>query len=75
VLFGDFVASGKLPKDRAEGCEFEYQQVANAFERLVLPNTDPELRKELHKAWLPPVNTQPAARSDKTGWRRMFRKN
>ena len=39
VLFGDFVASGKLPKDRAEGCEFEYQQVANAFERLVLPNT------------------------------------
>ena len=57
VLFADFVASGRLPKDRAEGCEFEYQQVANAFERLVVPNLDPDLRKELHKAWLPPVDT------------------
>ena len=63
----DFVASGKLPKDRAEGCEFEYQQVANAFERLVVPNLDPDLRKGLHKAWLPPVDTQPvpALRQDR----------
>jgi hypothetical protein len=75
VLFGDFVTSGKLPKDRAEGCEFEYQQVANAFERLVVPNLDPELRKELHKTWLPPVDAQPARRSDRTGWRRLLRKN
>ena len=75
VLFGDFVTSGKLPKDRAEGCEFEYQQVANAFERLVVPNLDPDLRKELHKAWLPPVDAQPARRSDKSGWRRLLRKN
>ncbi len=67
VLFGDFVASGKLPKDRAEGCEFEYQQVANAFERLVVPNLDPELRKELHKTWLPPVRypAGPALRQDR----------
>jgi hypothetical protein len=75
VLFADFVTSGKLPKDRAEGCEFEYQQVANAFERLVVPNLDPELRKGLHKTWLPPVDTQPVRRSDKTGWRRLLRKN
>lgn len=75
VLFGDFVASGKLPKDRAEGCEFEYQQVANAFERLVVPNIDPELRQELHKTWLPPVDTQPARRSDRAGWRRLLRRN
>ena len=75
VLFADFVASGKLPKDRAEGCEFEYQQVANAFERLVVPNLDPDLRKGLHKTWLPPVDTQPVRRSDKTGWRRLLRKN
>lgn len=75
VLFADFVASGKLPKDRAEGCEFEYLQVANAFERLVVPNLDPDLRKGLHKAWLPPVDTQPVRRSDKTGWRRLREKN
>ena len=75
VLFADFVASGKLPKDRAEGCEFEYQQIANAFERLVVPNLDPDLRKGLHKAWLPPVDTQPARRSDKSGWRRLLQKN
>ena len=75
VLFADFVASGKLPNDRAEGCEFEYLQVANAFERLVVPNLDPDLRKGLHKAWLPPVDAKPVPRSDKTGWRRLLRKN
>ena len=47
VLFGDFVTSGKLPKDRAEGCEFEYQQVANAFERLVVPNLDQDCQEGL----------------------------
>ena len=75
VLFADFVTSGRLPKDRAEGCEFEYQQVANAWAKLIAPNIDQELKKELHMSWLPPVDTQPVRRSDKTGWRRLLRRN
>lgn len=74
-LFADFVMSGKLPKDRAEGCEFEYQQVANAWRKLVAPYIDQDVRKEMHKVWLPPVDTQPVRRSDKTGWRRLLRRN
>jgi hypothetical protein len=72
-LFGDFVVSGKLPKDRAEGCEFEYKQVSNAFEKLIAPYIDKTLAKELHRSWLPPADTRPARRSDKTGWRRLLR--
>lgn len=75
ILFGDFVASGKLPKDRAEGCEFEYKQVANAFEKLIAPHIDKEVAKELHKSWLPPLDTRPVRRSDKTGLRSLFRKS
>jgi len=75
VLFGDFVTSGRLPKDRAEGCEFEYQQIANAWQRLIAPNIDQEIQKELHTSWLPPVDTKPAARTDKSGWRRLLRRN
>ncbi len=75
VLFADFVTSGRLPKDRAEGCEFEYLQVANAWAKLIAPNIDQDLKKELHMSWLPPVDTQPVRRSDKTGWRRLLRRN
>lgn len=75
VLFADFVTSGRLPKDRAEGCEFEYQAVANAWAKLIAPNIDQELRKQLHTSWLPPVDSQPVRRTDKTGWRRMQRRN
>lgn len=74
-LFADFVTSGKLPKDRAEGCEFEYRQVANAFERLVTPYIDQRLKAEMHGNWLPPVDTKPIRRSDRTGWRRLLRRN
>lgn len=75
VLFGDFVTSGRLPKDRAEGCEFEYQQVANAWSKLVTPYIDQDVRKEVHTHWLPPIDTRPVRRSDKTGWRRLLRRN
>ena len=33
-LFGDMVEKGHLPKDRAEDCKDEYQQVAYAYEKL-----------------------------------------
>jgi len=75
VLFGDFVESGKLPKDRAEGCEFEYQQVANAWTQLIEPHIDQDLKRESFVVWLPPVEKQPVRRTDKPDLRRLLRRN
>ena len=46
-LFGYVVTKGYLPKKRAEQCENEYDQVANAFEDLIRPHLDLALVKEL----------------------------
>lgn len=52
--FVDFVTKGQLPKDRAEGCEDEYRQVAFAFGKLIGPHIDRRLAKKiLGKSWLP----------------------
>jgi hypothetical protein len=52
-VFGDFVTRGYLPKDRADGCEEEYEQVQDAFETLIGPHIDPALAKQiLDKTWL-----------------------
>ena len=54
VLFGDFVAKGQLPQERAEGCADEYKQVAFAFEKLIAPHVDERLAKYvMDKSWLP----------------------
>jgi len=53
-LFGDFVDKGHLPKERAEDCKDEYQQVANAYETLIGPHVDYRRAKEVFdKSWLP----------------------
>jgi Putative metallopeptidase len=53
-LFGNFVEKGYLPKERAEDCKDEYQQVAYAFQQLIGPHLDPVLAKEvMDKTWLP----------------------
>ena len=53
-LFGDFVKDGYLPKERAEFCEYEYEQVQYAFEKLVQPHIDISLAKKiLDNTWLP----------------------
>jgi hypothetical protein len=53
-LFGDLVAKGYLPKERAEGCEVEYKQVAFAFQKLIGPHIDARrARKVFDKSWLP----------------------
>jgi hypothetical protein len=64
-LFGDFVSKGYLPKERAEGCEDEYRQVARAFARLINPSIDRVLARKVrsaHKRWLLPVDTRPPRR-------------
>ena len=58
-LFADVVEKGFLPKDRAEGCEDEYQQVAYAIDTLIGPFVDRRLARKLHKQWLPPVTMKP----------------
>jgi hypothetical protein len=39
-LFADFIDKGRLPKDRAESCEEEYEQAAFAFRTLLGPRLD-----------------------------------
>ena len=54
AAFGDFVDKGHLPKERAEDCKEEYQQVANAYETLIGPHVDYRRAKEVFdKSWLP----------------------
>ncbi len=58
-LFGDLVAKGYLPKERAEDCEDEYQQVAYAFQKLISPHINSRLAKKvLDKSWLPAATTR-----------------
>ena len=52
-LFADLVEKGYLPKDRAEGCEGEYEQVARAMTKLIRPYIDESRAKRVRaKRWL-----------------------
>ena len=58
-LFGDMVKKGHLPKERAEDCKDEYEQVAYAFHQLIGQYLDPVLAKVvLEKGWLPDAKWQ-----------------
>ena len=51
--FKDFVDKGWLPKERADNCANEYQQVKYAFVKTVLPYIDQELMKKVQaRDWL-----------------------
>jgi hypothetical protein len=53
-LFGDIVSKGYLPEGRAEYCDEEYEQVQEAFKKLVLPHIDSVLAEEIMgRTWLP----------------------
>jgi Putative metallopeptidase len=64
-LFRDVVDKGYLPKERAEGCEDEYRQVAYAFRKLIWPHIDRKLAARVHHHWLPPVDRRPRRRPDR----------
>ena len=52
-LFADLVEKGYLPKERAEGCEGEYEQIANAMTQLIRPYIDQTRAKRVRaKQWL-----------------------
>jgi Putative metallopeptidase len=58
-LFGDMVKKGHLPKERAEDCKDEYEQVAYAFHQLIGQYLDPVLSKVVsEKGWLPDAKWQ-----------------
>jgi hypothetical protein len=57
-VFADVVEKGYLPKERAEGCEDEYKQVAYAVSNLLGPHMDKAAAAELKaslKDWKPTV--------------------
>src|SRR6516162_1585259 len=65
TLFGDFVANGLLPKDRAENCDDDYQHVAYAMKTLMGRYVDRKLARKLHSNWHVPVDQRPPRRPDK----------
>lgn len=58
-LFADVVEKGYLPKDRAEGCDDEYEQVAFAFNTLIGPYIDKKLAKKALSTWMRKVRVPP----------------
>jgi len=58
-LFKDVVEKGYLPKDRAEGCESEYEEAAYAFNTLIKPHIDRRLARKYYRSWLPPIDKRP----------------
>lgn len=52
-LYADFVSEGFLPKQRAEFCYEEYEQVEDAFEMLIKPHIDKKLADQVFgRPWL-----------------------
>jgi hypothetical protein len=65
-VFADVVEKGYLPKDRAEGCEDEYKQVAYAVSTLLGPHMDKAAAAELKaklKTWKPAAYRQQPPRT------------
>ena len=58
-LFADLVDKGDLPRERAETCGEEYQQIAYAFKKHIVPHMDETLRLIINarfksQQWLKP---------------------
>ena len=58
-FFGNFVLHGKLPQERADDCDDEYEMLQRSFRKLILPYVDETmLRDALSRVrfdWAPPV--------------------
>ena len=50
-LFADVVEKGLLPKKRADGCPYEYDDLSFAMTRLIDPHIDKALAKKSHETW------------------------
>jgi hypothetical protein len=61
-LFADFVDKGYLPKERAEGCEDEHNELAFTFNKLIRPHLDEKVAVKAYSSRLPPIDKRPARR-------------
>jgi hypothetical protein len=59
-LFADIVEKGMLPKERAEACPTEYDDLSFAMTKLVMPHIDQQLAKKSHDLWARTINTRRA---------------
>jgi len=58
-LFGDVVSKGYLPQKRAESCGDEYEQIKDAFEKLIMPHINrAQARRIVDVDWLPKPTTR-----------------
>jgi hypothetical protein len=55
-LFADIVEKGFLPKDRADTCAREYDDVDFAMTKLIKPHVDLSMAKKSHDVWARAVN-------------------
>ena len=58
-LFADVVEKGYLPKQRAEGCDLEYEQLAFALKKLIGPYIDQNQAKKVLATWMRDVDARP----------------
>jgi hypothetical protein len=57
-LFEEAASRGRLPQERAEFCEEEYELISLAYEALIGPHIDPDLAKKVFdRSWLPSKTT------------------
>jgi hypothetical protein len=60
-LFADVVATGFLPKIRAEHCQHEYETFDYAFKTIIRPHIDRQMAKAVwNMAWFPEQPSQPS---------------
>jgi hypothetical protein len=51
TLFADVVTKGFLPKNRAETCEYDYEDLTFAMTRLIGPHIDMRVARKTHEVW------------------------
>jgi hypothetical protein len=59
-LFADIVEKGFLPKDRADTCAREYDDVDFAMTKLIKPHVDLSMAKKSHEVWARTVSARRA---------------
>ena len=72
TMFGDFVEKKYLPEDRAKSCGMEWGELNFAFQQLIGPYLDPQLKeKVMNTAWLPLSDKVPPRFNDVQAMRMM----
>ncbi|MBL4731877.1 MAG: hypothetical protein JKY82_04660 [Rhizobiaceae bacterium] len=52
-FFAEIVTAGYLPKERAEVCQEEYEQLVDAYDELILPHVDEDMADDIFdRTWL-----------------------